>query len=63
MTAMEKALAALRVAARFADCIADASGDEDAMALHRQCTEAIGALLEENERRAGGEIQIDRLAA
>jgi hypothetical protein len=44
MTAMEQAMVALRSAARFADFVAETSGDEDAIALHRQCTEAIGAL-------------------
>ena len=59
MTATEKALAALRAAARFADFVAEDSGDEDAMALHRQCTEAIGALREESERQAGREIRLN----
>lgn len=36
MTATEQAIAALRSSARFADYVAEASGDEDALALHRQ---------------------------
>lgn len=52
MTATEQAITALRSAARFADYVAEASGDEDALALHRQCTEAIDALGEERERTA-----------
>jgi hypothetical protein len=52
MSATEQAIAALRSAARFADYIAEASGDEDALALHRQCTEAIRALNEESRRAA-----------
>lgn len=52
MTATEQAIAALRSAAGFADYIAEASGDEDALALHRQCTEAIRALNEESRRMA-----------
>lgn len=52
MSATEQATAALRSAARFADYIAEASGDEDALALHRQCTEAIRALNEESRRAA-----------
>jgi hypothetical protein len=63
MTATEQAMAALRAAARFADFVAENSGDEDVMALHRQCTEAIGALREESERQANREIQIELLAA
>jgi hypothetical protein len=56
MTAMEQAIAALRSAARFADFVAETSGDEDALALHRQCTEAIRALKkEEIEREADRE--------
>jgi hypothetical protein len=55
MTATEQAFAALRAAARFADFVAETSGDEDAIRLHRQCTEAIGALREEREREAGSE--------
>jgi len=55
MTATEQAIAALRAAARFADFVAETSGDEDAIRLHRQCTEAIGALREESEREAGRE--------
>ena len=55
MTAMEQAVAALRAAARFADFVAETAGDEDAIRLHRQCTEAIGALREEMEREAGSE--------
>jgi hypothetical protein len=52
MTAMEQAMAALRSAAYFADFVAESSGDEDAIALHRQCTEAIGALKKEEIERA-----------
>jgi hypothetical protein len=55
MTATEQAIAALRAAARFADLVAETSGDEEAIRLHRQCTEAIGALREEREREAGSE--------
>lgn len=58
MTATEQAIAALRAAARFADFVAETSGDEDAIRLHRQCTEAIGALREESEREAGSERQM-----
>jgi len=63
MTATEKAMAALRAAARFADVVAETSGDEDAMALHRQCSEAIGALREESERQAGRKTHIELWAA
>jgi hypothetical protein len=63
MTATEQAMAALHAAVRFADFVAENSGDEDAMALHRKCTEAIGALREGSERQTGGEIQIELLAA
>lgn len=52
MSATEQAIAALRSAARLADYMAEASGDEDALALHRQCTEAIRALNEESRRGA-----------
>jgi hypothetical protein len=52
MSATEQAIAALRSAARFADYIAEVSGDEDALALHRQCTEAIRALNEKSRRAA-----------
>lgn len=52
MTATEQAISALRSAARFADYVVEASGDEDALALHRQCTEAISALNEESRRAA-----------
>lgn len=55
MTAVEQAMAALRSAVRFADFVAETSGDEDAIALHRQCTEAIGALKEDVERAADRE--------
>ena len=58
MTATEQAIAALRAAARFADFMAETSGDEDAIRLHRQCTEAIGALREEREREAVSERQM-----
>ncbi len=60
MTATEQALAALHAAARFADYVAETSGDEDAIRLHRQCTEAIGVLREESERQAGREIKLNR---
>ncbi|MGH9841691.1 MAG: hypothetical protein ACREEM_23305 [Blastocatellia bacterium] len=63
MTATEKALAALRAAARFADFVAETSGDEDAIQLHRQCTEAIGALREESEREASREKHYELAAA
>jgi hypothetical protein len=56
MTATEQAIAALRSAAGFADYIAEASGDEDALALHRQCTEAIRALNKEESRRLAVEM-------
>jgi hypothetical protein len=59
---MEQAMAALRSAARFADFVAERSGDEDAIALHRQCTEAIGALKEEIERAADREREGKRYA-
>lgn len=52
MTATEQVIAALRSAARFADYVAEASGDEDALALHRQCTEAIRTLNVESKRAA-----------
>lgn len=52
MGATEQAIAALRSAARFADYVAEASGDEDALALHRQCIEAIRALNEQSRRMA-----------
>lgn len=55
MTVMEQAMTALRSAARFADYVAECSGDEDAISLHRQCTEAIGALRQEIERTRNGE--------
>ena len=58
MNATEQAIAALRAAARFADLVAETSGDEEAIRLHRQCTEAIGALREEREREAGIERQM-----
>ncbi|MCI0524227.1 MAG: hypothetical protein L0Y75_03105 [Acidobacteria bacterium] len=57
MNATEQAIAALRAAARFADFVAETSGDEDAIRLHRQCTEAIGALREE---RSGKRAASDR---
>jgi len=63
MTVMEQAMAALRSAARFADFMAEHSGDEDAIALHRQCTEAIGALKEEIERAANHEDKEEALCA
>ncbi len=58
MTATEQAIVALRAAARFADFVAEISGDEDAIRLHRQCTEAIGSLREEREREASRERQM-----
>lgn len=64
MTAMEQAMAALRSAAHFADFVAETSGDEDAIALHRQCTEAFGALKkEEIERAADREREGETLCA
>jgi hypothetical protein len=50
MSATERAIAALRSAARFADYVAEASGDEDGLALHRQCSEASVRSM----KRAGG---------
>ena len=63
MTATEQAITALRTAARFADHVAEASGDEDAIRLHRQCIEAIGALRAEIEQEASPEHQMERAAA
>jgi hypothetical protein len=63
MTATEQAIAALRSAASFADYVAETSGDEDALALHRQCTEAAGRLREENRRMALKEEQEETLCA
>ncbi len=45
-------MAALRVAARFADFVVEHSGDEDAIHLDRQCAETLGALW--RRKRAGG---------
>lgn len=50
MNAIEQALAALRAAMGFANYAAEAFGDEDALALHRQCTEAAAALRQEVHR-------------
>ena len=63
MTAVEQAMAALRSAVRFADFVAETSGDEDAIALHRQCTEAIGALKEDVERAADREREGEPICA
>ena len=63
MTVTEQATTALRAAARFADHVAEASGDEDAIRLHRQCIEAIGALRAEIEREANREQQVELVAA
>jgi len=63
MTAMEQAMATLHSAARFADFVAESTGDEDAIALHRQCTEAIGALREEIERVADREREGEPICA
>ncbi|MGH9842213.1 MAG: hypothetical protein ACREEM_25965 [Blastocatellia bacterium] len=52
MTATEKAISARRAAVRFADFVAETCGDEDAIRLHQQCTEAIGELW--RRKRAGG---------
>lgn len=50
MNATEQAIAALRAAMGFANYAAEAFGDEDALALHRQCTEAAAALQQETRR-------------
>lgn len=50
MSAIEQAIAALRAAMGFANYAAEAFGDEDALALHRQCTEAAAALRQETRR-------------
>lgn len=63
MTATEQAIAALRSAARFADYVVEALGDEDALALHRQCIEAAGRLIEESRRAAFQEEQEETLCA
>jgi len=63
MTATEQAIAALRSAARFADYVVEALGDEDALALHRQCIEAAGRLREESERTALQKKQEETLCA
>jgi hypothetical protein len=63
MTATEQAIAALRSAARFADYVAESRGDEDAIRLHRQCAEAIGALKAETERAASPESKEETLCA
>jgi hypothetical protein len=61
MNAMEQAIAALRAAMGFASYAAEAFSDEDALALHRQCMEAVAALCHEarqrNRRRANQEPQ------
>jgi hypothetical protein len=53
----------LRSAARFADYVIEALGDEDALALHRQCTKAAGRLREESRRAALQEEQEETLCA
>ena len=63
MTATEQAIIALRAAACFADHIAETSGDEDAIDLHRQCTIAIAALRAESDRQATPEQQMELVAA
>lgn len=63
MTATEQAIAALRSAARFADYVVEALGDEDALVLHRQCTEAAGRLIKESRRAALQEKQEETLCA
>lgn len=59
MTEMEQAMAALHSAAGFADFVAETTGDEDAIALHRQCTQAIGALRLEIERAADRASEVE----
>lgn len=51
MNAIEQAIAALRAAMGFASYAAEAFSDEDALALHRQCTEAVAALRQEARQR------------
>jgi len=63
MNANEQVLAALRAAMGFASYAAEAFGDEDALALHRQCTKAAATLRQEthqtNRRSAEPEPQED----
>lgn len=58
MNAIEQALDAPRAARGFTNYAAEAFADEDALALHRQCTEALSALKQEACQRNG--LRADR---
>jgi hypothetical protein len=51
MSAIEQAIRALGLAASFADQVAEVSGDEDAINVHRRCLEAISALKEASRQQ------------
>ena len=58
MNTIEQAITASHAATGFANYAAEAFADEDALALHRQCTEAISALKQEIRQRSG--LRADR---
>ena len=51
MSAIEQAIRALGSAASFADQVAEVSGDEDAISVHRRCLEAISVLKEASRQQ------------